>query len=88
MAERIVKVINRAGLHARPSAILAQAAQKFTSQIFFAKDNDQINGKSVMGLITLGASYGTELKISAQGDDEEAAVEALARLFETKFDEQ
>jgi phosphocarrier protein len=88
MTERNVKVINRAGIHARPSALLVQATKNFKSSIYLQKGVDRINAKSIMGIITLGASYGTELKIIAEGEDEEAAVETLVKLFESKFEEE
>ncbi|MCL2720607.1 MAG: HPr family phosphocarrier protein [Treponema sp.] len=88
MTERIVKVINRAGIHARPSALLVQTTKNFTSNIYLEKGVDRINAKSIMGIITLGAAYGTELKIIAEGDDEEKAVEILVKLFESKFEEE
>jgi len=88
MTERIVKVINRAGIHARPSALLVQTTKNFSSNIYIEKDTDRINAKSIMGIITLGASYGTELKIIAEGEDEEKAVEILVKLFESKFEEE
>ena len=88
MTERIVKVINRAGVHARPSALLVQTTKNFSSNIFMQKGTDRINAKSIMGIITLGASYGTEIKIIAEGEDEEAAVETLVKLFESKFEEE
>ena len=88
MAERIVKVTNRAGIHARPSAMLVQTTKNFTSNIYFEKGRDRINAKSIMGIITLGAAYGTELKVIAEGEDEAAAVEAVAKLFESKFEEE
>jgi len=88
MTEQTVTVINRAGIHARPSAILVQATKNFKSNIYMEKNNDRINAKSIMGIITLGASYGTELKIIADGEDEEEAVETIVRLFESKFEEE
>jgi len=88
MTERIVKVLNRAGIHARPSALLVQTTKNFKSNIYIEKGSDRINAKSIMGIITLGASYRTELKIIAEGEDEEAAVEALVKLFESKFEEE
>ncbi|MCL2245452.1 MAG: HPr family phosphocarrier protein [Treponema sp.] len=88
MTERTVTVINRAGIHARPSAILVQNTKNFKSNIYIEKKGYRINAKSIMGIITLGASYGTELKLIAEGEDEEAAVEALIRLFESKFEEE
>ena len=88
MFEREVVIKNRAGMHARPAALLVQTANKFSSNIYFEKDSEQVNGKSIMGIITLGATYNTELKIIADGKDEKEAVEALAGLFENKFEEE
>jgi phosphocarrier protein len=88
MIERIVTVANRAGIHARPSALLVQTTKNFSSNIYIEKGTDRINAKSIMGIITLGASYGTELRIIAEGEDEETAVETLVKLFESKFEEE
>jgi len=88
MTEKIVKVINRAGIHARPSAMLVQVTKNFSSNIYLEKGGDRINAKSIMGIITLGAAYGTELKIIADGEDEKEAVEILVKLFESKFEEE
>ncbi len=88
MVEREVTIKNRAGIHARPAAMIVETANKFDSKIFFQSDNDKINGKSIMGIITLGASYNTKLKIIAEGDDEQEAVETLATLFENRFEEE
>jgi len=88
MTEKIITVTNRAGIHARPSALLVQTTKNFSSNIYIEKGNDRINAKSIMGIITLGASYGTELKIIAEGEDEETAVETLVKLFESKFEEE
>ena len=88
MIEKTLIVINRAGIHARPSAMLVQTTKNFKSNIFIEKNNDRINAKSIMGIITLGAAYGTELKIIADGEDEEAAVDIITRLFESKFEEE
>jgi len=88
MTEQTVTVTNRAGIHARPSAILVQKTKNFKSNIYMEKNNDRINAKSIMGIITLGASYGTELRIIADGEDEEDAVDTIVRLFESKFEEE
>ena len=88
MAEQLIKVINRAGIHARPSALLVQTTKNFKSNIYMEKGADRINAKSIMGIITLGAAYGTELKIIAEGEDETAALEAVVKLFESKFEEE
>ncbi len=88
MVERTVKIQNRAGIHARPAALLVQKSKDFKSSIYLEKDNDRINGKSIMGIITLGASYGSEIKIIAEGADEQEAVDTLAKLFDSKFEEE
>jgi phosphocarrier protein len=88
MTEHIITITNRAGIHARPAALLVQTTKNFSSNIFFEKGKDRINAKSIMGIITLGAAYGTEIKIIAEGEDEEAAVNTLVRLFESKFEEE
>jgi phosphocarrier protein len=88
MTEQIITITNRAGVHARPAALVVQTTKNFSSDIYIEKNNDRINAKSIMGVITLGAAYGTELKIIAEGEDEEAAVSALVRLFESKFEEE
>jgi phosphocarrier protein len=88
MFEKTVTIQNRAGIHARPSAMLVQTAKDFKSNIYLEKGNDRINGKSIMGILTLGASYGTEIRIIAEGEDETAAVEAIAALFNSKFEEE
>ena len=88
MTEKVITVSNRAGIHARPSAILVQTTKNFSSNIYIEKGMDRINAKSIMGIITLGASYGTELRIIAEGEDEETAVETLVKLFESKFEEE
>jgi phosphocarrier protein len=88
MYEKIVKVVNRAGVHDRPAALRVQAAKDFKSDIYLERDTDRINGKSIMGIITLGAAYGAEIRIMADGEDAEEAVETLARLFAAKFEEE
>ena len=88
MTEQTVTITNRAGIHARPASILVGVSKNFKSSIYLEKGNFRINGKSILGIITLGASYGTELKIIAEGEDEKEAVEAIVRLFESKFEEE
>jgi phosphocarrier protein HPr len=87
MVEKDVTVKNRAGIHARPAGMIVTLANKYSSQIFIEKDNDKINAKSIMGLITLGVLCNTVIKVSAQGPDEQAAVDALAKLIDNRFEE-
>ena len=84
----MVTIRNRAGIHARPAALLVQRANEFESEIFIENGTDRINGKSIMGIITLGATFGSSLTITADGPDEEDAVETLVKLFDNKFEEQ
>ncbi len=87
MIRKDTKVMNRAGLHARPAALIVQTASQYESTIYIEKDSEKINAKSIMGLLTMGAAYGTELAISAEGSDAEDAVNALIDLFEKRFEE-
>jgi len=87
MKEQMVTISNRAGIHARPAAVLVQVAKDYKSNIYFERGRDRINAKSIMGILTLAAAYGTEIKIIAEGEDEQEAVETIARLFQTKFEE-
>ena len=88
MTERMVTIKNRAGIHARPAALLVQTASKFASKIWLEKGGDKINAKSIMGIITLGASFGTPIRIITEGTDEEAAAAAIEALFESRFEEE
>ena len=88
MTERDVVVKNRAGIHARPAALIVQTASQYSAHIEFKNDHETINAKSIMGIITLGASYNSTITISADGEDEEDAVNRLAELFENRFEEE
>ena len=85
--EKVMTIMNRLGLHARPAALFVQEAGKFKSQIHVVKDGLQVNGKSVMGLMLLAAERGSRLTIKADGPDEAKALEALEKLFARNFDE-
>ncbi len=88
MTEKEVTIKNRAGIHARPAALIVRVANEFESEIFMEKNGSKINAKSIMGIITLGAAYNTTLSVIAEGADEKAAVDAIVRLFETRFEEE
>lgn len=88
MVEKTITIQNRAGIHARPSAVIVQKCMDFKSSVYLEKNDDRINAKSIMGIMTLGATYGTEIKIIAEGADEQEAVDALVKLFESKFEEE
>ena len=79
-SEREVRIENRNGLHARPAAEIVKAASRFKSEVTISRDDMEVNGKSIMGVMMLAAEYGTTLWLRANGDDAEAAVEAIAAL--------
>lgn len=88
MTSKTVQIKNRAGIHARPAALIVNTANQYDSEIYLEKDSMRINGKSIMGIITLGASYKSNISIIAEGPDEADAVEAIATLFENRFEEE
>ena len=87
MTERSVTIRNRLGLHARAAARFVQTATRYRSRIQVSRDNRSMDGKSILGILLLCASQGTDLRITAEGDDEAEAVDALARLVESGFGE-
>jgi phosphocarrier protein len=87
MLSREVTIVNRLGLHARAAAKFVQLATRFDAQIRVSRTNQVMDGKSIMGVLLLAATRGTHLTISADGRDEEAAIEALSRLVEAGFGE-
>ena len=86
-ARRTAKIRNRLGLHARAAVKFVQLASKFKSEIKVIKDGTDVNGKSIMGLLTLVAAYGMDIVIVAEGADAEQAVAALGTLVDGGFDE-
>ncbi|GAQ24452.1 MULTISPECIES: HPr family phosphocarrier protein [Tepidanaerobacter] len=88
MIQQTVTVKNKTGLHARPAALFVQAANKFKSEIFIEKEGKKVNAKSIMGVMSLAVSQGTQITISAEGEDEKEAVEKLVELIESKFGEE
>jgi phosphocarrier protein HPr len=78
---------NRLGLHARPSAMFVKICSRFRSDIWVEKDGEQVNGKSIMGLMMLAAGLGSKLKITCEGVDAEKALCEIEALIERKFDE-
>lgn len=88
MVSRTVTILNRTGLHARPAAMFAQAAGRFSSATRVLKGAQQADASSVLALMLLAAGQGTEVTIEAEGEDEEAAVTALAAMLESDFDPQ
>jgi phosphocarrier protein HPr len=90
MIRHSVLVVNRLGLHARAAAKLVRLASRFSSAVYISREDakQQIDSKSILGILMLAASKGTRLIISIEGNDEVEAGEAIRRLFETKFGEE
>lgn len=88
MIERIVTIRNRTGLHTRPAATLVKTAARFKAEFFIQKDSLEINGKSIIGVMTLAAEQGSTLTLRFDGPDEAEAAAAILQLFESGFDEQ
>ncbi len=87
MIERAIPVVNRLGLHARAAAKLVKLAGGFRSHLTLSHRGREINAKSIMGLMMLAATRGSEVLLRANGEDEQAAVEAIAALFADRFGE-
>jgi phosphocarrier protein len=88
MVERIVQIVNKQGLHARPAAEIVKVSAKFQSEITLVKDGMEVNAKSIMGVMMLAAECGSSLTLRAVGIDADGAVEALAMLIANKFGER
>jgi len=87
MAQLKVELINRLGLHARAAAKFVHTASRFSAQVLVRHNDEEVNGKSILGLLLLAAPCGSELTISASGADEGAALEALGLLIRERFGE-
>jgi phosphocarrier protein len=88
MAELTVTIVNKNGVHARPAAEIVKTAGKFASNITIVRDDLEVNGKSIMGVMMLAAECGSQIILRATGNDADAAVEALAQLVAAKFGER
>ena len=88
MIEREVVIKNRTGLHTRPAATLVKTASQFKAEFFIYKDSMEINGKSIIGVMTLAAEQGSKLLLKFDGEDEQEAAATVIDLFERGFDEQ
>lgn len=87
MIREKVKIVNDAGLHARPAAALVKLASKFKSDFFIHMYGYRVNGKSILGVMTLAAEQGAQLELEIDGDDEEEAAEAIIELINDGFGE-
>jgi len=87
MTREQVMITNKLGLHARAAAKLVHTASAFEAEIYIGTDHEEVNAKSILGILTLAATKGTPLIVRADGIDEKAAVDAIAALFADKFGE-
>lgn len=87
MLERTVRIANKNGLHARPAAEIVKLAAKFKSDITIVKDDLDVNGKSIMGVMMLAAEHGSDVTFRAEGPDAQQALDALETLVSNKFGE-
>ena len=87
-AQRELVVINKLGIHARPAALFVKAASRFSSNVLVEKDGEQINGKSIMGLMMLAAGPGSKLQVICEGEDCHQALDEIEALVKRKFDEE
>ena len=79
-------IVNREGLHARPAAMFVKTSNRFSSEIWVSKEGEQVNGKSIMGVMMLAAEHGSVIEVSAEGDDAEEALAALETLVGSGFE--
>jgi phosphocarrier protein HPr len=87
MIEKTVEIVNKAGMHTRPASMLVKIASKYKSEFFIIKDGFRINGKSIIGVMTLAAEKGSNVTLEFDGEDEERACKEVAKFFEDGFGE-
>lgn len=88
VVKKEISILNELGLHARPAAMFVKLANEFLSEITVEKGAETVNGKSIMGIMMLAAGKGSKIKVTAVGQDAEAAVEAIEKLIQSKFGEE
>jgi phosphocarrier protein HPr len=88
MTELTVRIANKNGLHARPAAEIVKMAARFRSEITMSRDELEVNGKSIMGVMMLAAECGAEIQLRAVGPDADDALRAIAQLIQDKFGEE
>lgn len=88
MIERDLAIRNRLGLHARAAAKFVQTAGRFRSEVKIRKNGEEVDGKSILGLLLLAASQGTRITVAVTGEDEAAAFAAVEELITRQFDEE
>lgn len=88
MVERDVRIVNRLGLHARAAAKLVHLANRFESDVWLAHDGEEVDAKSILGILLLAAAQGAQVRIRCEGRDESEALREIAQLIENGFDEK
>ena len=88
MIEKTVKIKNKLGLHARAAVKLMNLANRFTSNVKITKDGNEVDAKSILGILTLAAVKGAKITLKVSGKDEHKALDALIELIENKFEEE
>jgi phosphocarrier protein len=88
MTEKTFTVLNKLGLHARPAALFVQTTGRFKASVKVRKSDQEVDGKSIMGLMMLAAEEGSSVTVRADGADEKEVLEALDKLFKNRFDEK
>jgi len=87
MVKKDFTILNKLGIHARPAAQFVKIANRFQAEIYVEKDGEEVDGKSIMGLMMLAAGNGSVISVTAEGPDEEPAIDALGELIGRKFEE-
>lgn len=85
--EKEITVLNRLGLHARPAAMFVRISSRYRAEVWVAKEGEEVNGKSIMGLMMLAAGQGSKLRIRCEGPDADKAIEELEDLIKARFNE-
>ena len=88
MIKTTVRIVNKAGMHTRPASMLVKIASKYKSDFYIIKDGFQINGKSIIGVMSLAAEHGSSVTLTFSGPDESKASEEIVKYFEDGFGEQ
>jgi phosphocarrier protein len=87
MVKKDYTILNKLGIHARPAAQFVKIANRFQAEVYVEKDGEEVDGKSIMGLMMLAAGHGSVVTISADGPDEDTAIDAIGDLIGRKFEE-
>lgn len=88
MITKKLSILNKLGIHARPAAQFVRVASRFESDVTVEKDDESVDGKSIMGLMMLAVGWGAEITVSAEGPDEAETIKALEELIQSKFGEE